>query len=132
MLVALLVLRVVRILVAIMETEVLPAQHLLVEVEEVYVLLRMVVLIALITLEEEAALELATTVAVEALVAVSMPTVHIMEAQQVEVAVSEKVEMEEIPVVLIPDITVAAEVLALADQVMSAVFSRMPQHLMEM
>lgn len=108
----------VRILVAIMETVVLPAQHLVAELEEVYVLPPTVVLIELTILVVVAALAPATTVAVAALVAVSMPTVHIMGDQQVEVAVSERVEMEGIPVVIIPDITVAVAVLVQAGQAM--------------
>ena len=113
-----LVLLEVRILVAIMETVVLPAQHLVAELEEVYVLPPTVVLIELTILVVVAALAPATTVAVAALVAVSMPTVHIMGDQQEEVAVSERVEMEGIPVVIIPDITVAVAVLVQAGQAM--------------
>lgn len=120
------------LVLAIMHTEEQLVQLPVVELEEVYVLPPTIILIELTILVAAAALAPATTVVVAAEAAVSMPTAHIMAAQQVEVAVSERVEKEEIPVVLIPDITVAVAVLAQAVQAISAVRSKMPQQKKEM
>jgi len=120
------------LVLAIMHTEEQLVQHLAAELEEVYVLLQTVLPIELTILVVAAALVPATMAAAAAAAAVSMPMVHIMEVQQVEMAVSESVEMEVIPVALIPDITAAAADLAQADQAMSAVRSKTPLPITEM